>query len=201
MTALTDFNYLVDSVLITFFRLSQVPIAGYLIGTALLCLICVVIGHFTLSVAFRFNRRFIDRDNSRLVKMHNLSVQALIAKDKNAYKSCNHEANDAFGKVFFSQIALSISSLWPVPFALGWMQTRFLDVAFSLPVSIPLIGDSVGFTFSFIPMYILVYIVFGKIKAHLPYFKNEKKMLEVYSQSEEETFMSFSDVASSRSQA
>jgi hypothetical protein len=113
-----------------------------------------------------------------MVRMHNLSVFALLSKNKKAYTSCNKEANDAFGKVFFSQIALGISSLWPVPFALAWMQTRFLDVSFALPISMPVIGDSVGYPFTFILIYILTYIVFGKVKHKLPYFKNMSKMVE-----------------------
>lgn len=187
----------IDAVMISFFRLTDIPILGYYIGSALLCLICVVAGQLTLSFSFRLNRNFIDRDNRRMVRMHNLSVKALVNKDKNAYKNCNKEANDAFGKVFFSQIALSISSLWPVPFALGWMQIRFLDVAFPLPVPLPLVGDAVGFMFTFIPIYILVYIVFGKVKGYLPYFRNEKKMLEAYNADEEDRLISLSELASS----
>ena len=190
--------YHIDSVLISFFRLTDIPILGYYAGSALLCLVCVIVGQLTLSLAFRFNRQFIDRDNRRMVKMHNLSVKALVTKNKNAYKNCNKEANDAFGKVFFSQIALCISSLWPVPFALGWMQIRFLDVAFPLPVTLPVLGNTVGFMFTFIPMYILVYILFGKVKAYLPYFRNEKRMLDAYAAEESEALISLSDLSPSK---
>lgn len=194
MTANAFFNQ-IDAVLITLFRLVDTPILGYYLGSVLLCLLCVVAGQMTLALAFRSNRSFIDRDNSRMVKMHNLSIKALMNKNKPAYKSLNKEANDAFGKVFFSQVALSISSLWPVPFALGWMQTRFLDVSFPLPVPLPVVGDAVGFMFTFIPIYILVYILFGHVKAYLPYFRNEKEMLASYDKTENgEKLLSITDL-------
>jgi hypothetical protein len=145
-----------------------------------LCLICVVLGQLTLAAVFLWNRRRIDDDNREMVRMHNLSIEALRAKDKRAYKACNKEANEAFGKVFFTQIAMSLSSLWPVPFALAWMQTRFSTVAFTLPVRLPFIGYSVGYLFSAIPMYILVYVLFGKIKSKLPFFRGVARILATY---------------------
>jgi len=104
-------------------------------------------------------------------------------------------ANDAFGKVFFSQVALSISSLWPIPFAAGWLQTRFQDVSFPLPVSLPVVGDQVGFMFTFLPIYILVYILFGQIKGRLPFFRTVVKRLEQYEGEGEEKMLRFSELA------
>lgn len=189
------FFYYLDAGLISLFRLVDLPIAGYYIGIALICLACVILGQFTLSIAFRFNEGAIRNDNRQMVRMHNLSVRALAQKDKGSYTACNKQANDAFGKVFFSQIALGISSLWPVPFALSWMQFRFFDVGFPLPVSLPLVGDSVGYMSSFIPMYILVYIGFLHVKGFLPYFREEKKKLDAYAESDKESFLSFADLA------
>jgi hypothetical protein len=177
MTLHTLFLY-IDNTLIYFYRIPEIPIIGYLTGTLFLALICVIAGQLTLTVAFKFNQKRIDQDNADMVKMHNLSVFALLAKNKNAYRACNKEANDAFGKVFFSQIALGISSLWPLPFALAWMQTRFLTIEFDLPVSLPVIGGSVGYPFTFILIYILTYILFCQIKTKLPYFKDFSKQLK-----------------------
>jgi hypothetical protein len=167
----------IDAFLIYFYRIVDQPLLGYFIGTGILCLLCVIIGEFTLSVAFRFNKKGIDQDSREMTKMQNLSLRALLAKDKRSYKAFNREANDAFGKFFFKQIALAAASLWPIPFALGWMQTRFMNIEFLLPCRFPVIGKTVGYSFTFIPMYILVYILFGKIKHKLPYFKTMEKML------------------------
>ncbi len=183
-----------DTAFIFFFRLPDIPILGFYLGCVVLSLACVVVGQITIAVAFFWNQKFIDRDNHEMVRMHNLSVKALLAKDKKAYKSCNKVANEAFGKVFFSQIALSISSLWPIAFAAGWLQTRFQAVHFPLPVSLPVIGDHVGFMFTFLPIYILVYILFGQIKGRLPFFRTVVKRLEHYDEESGEKMMLISEI-------
>lgn len=167
----------IDAFLIYFYRIVEQPLLGYFIGTGILSLLCVIIGEFTLSVAFRFNKKGIDQDSREMTRMQNLSLRALLARDKRSYKAFNREANEAFGKVFFKQIALAAASLWPIPFALGWMQTRFMNIEFLLPCRLPAVGETVGYSFTFIPMYILAHILFGKIKHKLPYFKTMEKML------------------------
>ena len=193
MTMTNTLYIYVDRFLIGFYRISDIPIFGYLLGTALLSLICVVLGQFTLSLAYRANRMNLKSNNNDMVRMHNLSIYALLAKNKKAYKSCNKEANEAFGKYFFAQIALGISSLWPIPFALAWMQTRFDGVEFLLPFNVPGIGHTVGYTFTFIPIYVLVYILFGKIKHRLPYFKKEHEFLKA-DVNDSEKMLSISDL-------
>ena len=180
MEMLTTLQQWLDSAAIFFFRLPEIPILGYYLGCAVLSLVCVMVGQLTIAIAFFWNKKFIDADNREMVRMHNLSVRALLAKDKGAYKVTNKAANDAFGKVFFSQVALSVSSLWPVAFAAGWLQTRFQAVTFPLPISLPVIGDQVGFMFTFLPIYVLVYILFGWIKGRLPIFRTIVKRLEQY---------------------
>ena len=159
-----------DTALIFFFRLSANPMLGYLIGIAVLGLLCAVIGDLTITLAFRLNGAFFRRDNQELVRMQNRSLLALKARDKESYQACNEVANESFGKVFFSQMALGASSLWPVPFALQWLNGRFADVAFLLPMPL---GErtSVGYAFTFIPMYILMRILFGKIRTRLPGYR------------------------------
>jgi hypothetical protein len=183
----------IDRFLIGFFRIGEIPILGYLLGAAILSLICVVLGQFTLSLAYRANRMNLKSNNNEMVRMHNLSIYALLAKNKKAYKSCNKEANDAFGKYFFAQIALGISSLWPIPFALAWMQTRFDGVDFLLPFYVPGVGHTVGYTFTFIPIYVLVYILFSNIKHRLPYFKKEHAFLKA-DVNDSEKMLSISDL-------
>lgn len=184
----------IDGFLISFFRLTEIPILGYYLGTAVLCLICVVVGQMTYCWAYRRNHRFFSADNQEMVHMHNLSIKALGAKNKQAFKSCNKQANDAFGKYFFAQVAIGISSLWPVPFALGWMQTRFGDVDFALPLTLPGFGSSVGFMFTFFPIYVLIYLLFGKIKHKIPYFSSFEAWQKA-SHADSEPMMSFADLA------
>lgn len=189
----------VDRFLIFFFRLTGITLLDYYIGCAVVALISVILGQLTLAVAFLWNQRFIDRDNQQVVHMHNLSMKALVSKDKSAFKKINKEANDAFGKLFFSQIALAASSLWPIALAAGWMQTRFLNVEFALPVSLPWIGDHVGYMFTFLPIYVLMYILFGKIKSRLPFFATMSRILKQYDSRCEEKMISISDLHSSLS--
>ena len=160
---MNSFFLTVDSFLIWFFRTSDVPILGYYIGTAVVCLICVVLGRLTLILGSRINEQFLSRDHKEMVRMHNLSLYALLSKDKGSYRSCNKEANDAFGKVFFSQVGLGASSLWPVPFALAWMQFRFGMVEFPLPVALPGLGESVGFMFTFFPIFVMTYWQYARL--------------------------------------
>lgn len=195
METWTTLYLLIDRFLVIFYRLVDNPILGYYIGTGALCLMCVIIGQLTLATSFLWNRRSIDHENKEMVHMHNLSVKALLAKDKKAYKLCNKVANDAFGKVFFSQIAMSISSLWPVPFALAWMQTRFSEVAFELPVRLPLVGESVGYLFTAIPIYILMYILFGKVKSKLPFFSYMARILAEYDTNEGDRMIRLPELA------
>jgi hypothetical protein len=58
-----------------------------------------------------------------------------------------------------------------VALALGWLQSRFSGIEFRLPLSFPLVGESVGYAFVFIPLYILWRIIFGKVRHYLPFFK------------------------------
>ncbi len=168
----------IDPFLIFFFRLSDEPILGYLLGIAVLSLLCALIGSITVLAATRFNREHLIRQNRDMVRMQNLSVKALIAKDKPAYKLLNREANDAFGKYFFAQLTVSVSYLWPAPFALAWLQTRFEGVVFLLPIDLPGIQGGVGYAFSFIPMFILVSMLFAKLKKCLPLFNVVDNHLE-----------------------
>ncbi len=178
--------YYIDTFFISFYRISPIPIVGYLIGTFFLAFCCVVVGEFTYSISWWLNRGLLNKDGREMIRMHNLSFTALSVKDKPSYKACNHEANEAFGKYFFLQIAIGLASLWPAPFALAWMGTRFSAVDFRLPFELPGIGHSVGYAASFIPIYILTYMLFSRLKVHLPYFKTMKRQIEADASASEE---------------
>ena len=99
--------------------------------------------------------------------------------DKAGYKALNKDATDVWGKQFFTMAAYSAGILWPLPFALAWMQTRFAEVEFALafPLSL-LFGKSVGYVFTFIPLYILCRILFKYLRPHLPYLKGVQQLLK-----------------------
>jgi hypothetical protein len=78
-------------------------------------------------------------------------------------------------------VGYSAGILWPIPFAMGWMQMRFASVEFDLAFPLSLIfGNSVGYIFTFIPIYILCRILFKYMRPYLPYFKGVQKILNEY---------------------
>lgn len=171
-----DWWSLLDRFLIIFYRATGNPVVDYFLGTLAVSLLAVIVGEFTISLVFRINKNHLDRLNSRLVDVHNLSLTALKLGDKENYRACNKEANDAFGQVFFNMFGLSAASLWPVFFVLAWMQERFAGITFPLPFT----GLMANYVFTFLVCYILARIFFGKIKHRLPYFKGVHKMLLDY---------------------
>ncbi len=174
----TDILTVLDPLLIAPYRLTGNPVAGFFIGTFSLAMICVMIGELTLSLAIRFNRRHIDALKREIADREAMSMQAHAAGDRTGYKALNKQANDAWGRHFFTMAAYSAGMLWPIPFALAWMQTRFSAVAFALPDALTgLLGNAVGYPFFFIPLYILARILFGRVRSRLPYFRGVHKML------------------------
>ena len=181
-----DFYLVVDSFLISFYRLTGNALVDYCIGTLLVAFLAVLLGEITSSICFFANRAGIDEVTNELVRANNLSISALKSGNKAGYTACNKLANEMFGKQFFLMLAMSASSLWPAFFALAWLQTRFSDISFSLPFTLPIFGDTVGYSFTFIVCYIPVRIVFGKLKYLLPYFCRIKKITDQYGAREKE---------------
>ena len=123
-----------------------------------------------------FRSKRIDKVTDEVIRYQNLSMDALEAGEKAAYDAANKLANDSFGRSFFMQIALSGAFLWPIPFALVWMQYRFADVEFPLLFS----EYSLGFPAVFIVLYAAAYLIFRRIKYRIPYFKRIKAILDSY---------------------
>jgi hypothetical protein len=166
----------IDSVLICLYRITGNPLLDYYVGTFLLALLAVVVGEFTISVVFQINKAHLDKLNAKVEKMSHLSMEALNLGDKENYKACNKEGNDAFGQLFFNKFGLAAASLWPVFFALAWMQYRFAEIGLPLP----LIGWEINYFFFFLLCYILARIFFGRIKRKLPYFRGMHQTLLTY---------------------
>lgn len=175
-----DFLIMADQFLIQLYRITGMTILDYFLGTFLLALSAVVLGEWTLSLVLRFNRHYVDKIEDEMLRQHRLSLRALRQNDEKAYKACNHEANDAFGRYFFTMVAYSAAILWPVPFVLAWMQTRFSEVEFQLVYPVSLIWSSTGYFTVFILLYILARIVFKNIRSYLPYFREVQKTLDLF---------------------
>lgn len=165
-----SFFLALDPYLIWSYRLIDNAYAGFLLGTLVLALICLIIGEITAVLAHRLVGRNMESHAAEAIKYGDLSIDAAKAGDKHSYKAANKLANEAFGLSFFSLIALSMAHLWPIPFALAWMQYRFLGVGFPLPF----VNFSLGFIGVFIIMYVAVYFLSSRIKKTMPYFRKMK---------------------------
>jgi hypothetical protein len=175
----SNFYFLADSFLIFFYRAIGIPLVDFFMGTFVLAFLCVVIGEISISLALRFNQRYIDEMTTEMETKEKLSMEAYRVGDRVSYRALNKEATDAWGRRFFTIIGYSAGILWPVPCALGWMQTRFADVQFSLIFPLSLVfGKTVGYIFVFIPLYILCRILFKYLRPFLPYFKGVQKTLD-----------------------
>jgi hypothetical protein len=132
----------------------------------------VVVGELSVSLALKINKPYIDRMTADMLEKESLSKVAYHSGDKHSYRALNKAATDIWGRQFFTMVAHSAGILWPIPFCLGWMDLRFADVDFQVAPPINLIlKDGVGYTFAFIPTYILCRILFKYMRPYLPYFK------------------------------
>lgn len=166
-----------DPYLIWFYRITGHAWLDFLLGTFTLALMAVIIGEVNISLAYLAARRRIERVTDEAVKYQNLSLEALTAGDKGAYRAANRLANDAFGHSFFMQIALSAAFLWPAGFFLAWMSHRFADLSFPLPF----IPYSLGYIGVFLLLFVAAYFVFKPVKDKIPYFRRIKEMLKASS--------------------
>jgi hypothetical protein len=154
-----------DPYLIWFYRLPGNAYVGFVLGTLVLVLICLVIGEITFWLTTRLMGKHLDNVAGEALKYQDISIEAAKAGDKRSFKAANKMANDAFGRSFFSVCAVSMAKLWPVPFALAWMQYRFLDVGFPIPGT----PWSLGYIGVFIIIYALGYFLTGRLIRRLPF--------------------------------
>jgi hypothetical protein len=168
---------LLDPYLIWFYRITGWHFIDFLIGTFTLGIIATAVGEFTISVVFLINRKYIAGVIQDATRYQDLAVKAASSSNDAAYVACNDMANEAFGKSFFTQIALSAASLWPVFFAVDWMRYRFDDVQFQLLFT----DNTVGFVCVFIAMYAAARLVFSRVKYRIPYFRRIREILDVRS--------------------
>jgi len=161
-----------DPYLIWFFRLTGQAWLNFLLGNLVVAFLALLVGDFTSSLASFLVRRHCEQVGGEAKKYQNLSLEALQAGDRPAYEAANKLANDAFGKSFYLQLALSAAFFWPVFFMLGWMQYRFAGLEFPIPGA----GYSLGYLGVFILVYIPVYVLFKKIKRRVQYVRRIKSL-------------------------
>lgn len=168
MDMLVQLYSLLDAALIAPFRLFDTPLAGFLFGVTVLAAVCIVLGEYSMAWAYIFNRRHYKEQTEEMVRMHNLSIEAIRSKDKESYRAANKWANEHFGKSFFARLALFACSMWPVPFALGWLDIRFSGLGI---MEVPFTSWQPGYAFFFIGLYILLRVAFAKFaKPRIPFF-------------------------------
>jgi len=155
-----SFFLALDPYLIWWYRLPDDAYVGFFLGTFVLALMCVIIGDVTFTLVSRLVAKRLENVTAESLKYQDLSIEAAKAGDKASYKAANKLANEAFGMSFFSQMAVSMARLWPLPFALAWMQTRFTEVEFP----VPFIGLSLGYIGVFILLYLAAYFLFKQVK-------------------------------------
>ncbi len=160
MDFFAEASRLCDAGLIFFFRLSADPPIGFYLGSTVLALLAVVAGDISQALAHRANRSHFQEQTTDMVRLHNLSIKALRQGNKEGYKAANRLANDTFGKAFFTRAALFTVSIWPVPFALGWLAGRFQGV----DIPLPLVDHVMSYNTVFLPLYILVRIAYSLVK-------------------------------------
>ncbi len=154
----------IDDGIILFYRLPENPLIGFYFGTTVLVWICILTGEALLILVYFWNQSHYEKQAAEFVRMHNLSVMAIQAGDKESYLAANRLANDSFGRIFFARASLFAVSLLPAPFALGWTASRFSE----LSIQLPLTNFRTNYATIFIILYIASRIFFSAVKRHLP---------------------------------
>lgn len=159
---------ILDSFLLGPFTWFSPPLLSFLVGNFLLACYAILLGEATSGGLYLLNSKYYADLQKKMIEAHNKSVSALHAGNKEAYLAINRDANEHFGKFFFSQAGLGVASLWPVPFALQWLGLRFHAIEF---IELPYENIHIGYVFVYGIIYIILRISFSKIKFRLPFFR------------------------------
>ncbi|GAB7079919.1 hypothetical protein [Megalodesulfovibrio paquesii] len=166
MSSFADLNTFLDPHLIWAFRLVPDAQWGFFVGCVYVALCTILLGDVAMVLAYRINRKPYLAQRREMQRHNDLSFQALLEKDKKAFKACNILANESFGKNFFLGATMFCASIWPMAIALGWLDYRFGRVE---DLTAPFIG-AVRPEFWFIPIYIGTRFLFSKIKHYIPLY-------------------------------
>lgn len=177
MDSITWLLLAIDPWLIAPYRWPSSPLMGYVLGTAFLCLQCTVLGDLSSSGVMALNKRRLRQIRRDMDKHQDLSETALKRGDKESYKAVNRQALDAFGHSFSLGAAIFCVTLWPVAFALAWMDLRFAHVGLDLPVNLPVFGESVHYFPFFLMLYIAVRMVYSRVMNRFRWYRLLKARL------------------------
>ena len=177
MDSMTTILLLADPWFITPFRALSSPTAGYLLGVVILALQCIILGDLSATLVTFFNRKYIKKIQGEMDHHHNLSEKALMQGDKESYKAVNRQALDAFGYSFSFGAAIFCVSIWPMPFALAWLNLRFAEAPIELSFSLPLLGSTVHYFPSFLLLYIATRMVYSIAMKHWTWYIEMKSNL------------------------
>ena len=155
---LTSFYLLADGFLIFFYRITGMPLVDYFMGTFFLAFLCVVVGEISVSLALRFNQRYIDEMTTEMETKEKLSMEAYRSGDRTSYRALNKEATDVWGKRFFTMVVIPLEFYgrylvrWagcrrvlrmcnlPWPFRCPWFLERLSAIYLCLSSSISFVG-------------------------------------------------------------
>jgi len=177
MNSLIPYLIAIDPWLIAPYRWLEPALAGYLLGTTLLALQCVIVGDLSALVVIAFNSRYLRKIQNEMDHHHDLSEKALRLGDKESYKAVNKQALDAFGHSFSLGAAIFCVSIWPMPFALAWLHMRFAEAPLELPFNLPMIGQVVPYFPSFLLIYIVVRILYSATLSRISWYSSLKARL------------------------
>ncbi|WP_281791648.1 hypothetical protein [Desulforhabdus amnigena] len=177
MNSITPLLLFFDPWFIAPFRWPPSPVAGYILGTVILALQCVVLGDFSALAVTFFNRRHLAKIQEEMNHHHNLSEKALRLGDKESYKAVNRQALDAFGHSFSLGAAIFCVSIWPMPFVLAWMHLRFADAPLELSFRLPFLGSTVHYFASFLLLYIAVRMLYSMVMNRFEWYSRLKASL------------------------
>jgi hypothetical protein len=170
-----------DPYLIWGYRLTASAEVNFYLGTLMAAGFALLIGEFTSRLASFLVRRHFEQITGEAKRYQDLSMDALRAGDRPAYEAANKLANEFFGKSFYLQLASSASFFWPIALILAWMQYRFFELEFP----VPLLGFSLGFIGIFIVLYATAYFLFKLVRRKLSHFLRSTSISVAYDQPSE----------------
>ncbi len=177
MNSLSPFFLVLDPWLIAPFRWLPSATAGYLLGVVVLALYCIIVGDLSATLVTYFNTKYIKKIQAKMDHHHHLSEQALMQGDKESYKAVNSQALDAFGHSFSLGAAIFCVSIWPMPFALAWLNIRFADAPLELPFNLPFLGNTIEYFPSFLLLYIATRMTYSWIVRKMSWYSGLKARL------------------------
>lgn len=166
MDKLQNVLLVLDPWLIKPFRWPESPLAGYFLGIFILGLICVLLGDVAAILVSRLNRKVYGGYIKDMVHHHEMSIEAAKTGNKAHFKAVNRQAHESFGRYFFSQAAVFTASIWPLPFALAWLDMRFRDAL----VRLPFLDYDANYVFFFIPLYIVARLIYSRSIGRMPWY-------------------------------